>query len=117
MANNIDIIVRDLMKKGYNVIYREPFSEGLNITIIGYNSIIDDVFYMNRMVKDFPSIYYTINRKIIDDIKSKIYIDEKLESNNNESGISFIKHWVDSLPTIDVKSLIRNIIEKDDIDL
>ena len=113
--NNIESIVRDLRRKGYNVKYRDSSKTSLNITIIGFNAIIDDTFYMNRMIKGFPSIYYSINRKVIDDIKSEIYIDEKMVLNNNS--VSQINYWIDCLPTIDVRSFINNIIEEEDINL
>ena len=83
------------------------------ITIRLFNILVDDVFYINRMLKDFPSIYFTINRKVIDEINSEIYINKKINVNNEREALEALEFWVKSLPILneDIRKYIDSCNE------
>lgn len=85
------------------------------ITINLFNILVDDVFYMNRMLKDFPSIYFTINRKVIDEINSEIYINKKINVNNEREALEALEFWANSLPILneDIRKYIDSCNELD----
>jgi hypothetical protein len=87
------------MIKLYNA-DKEEWTMQSYLTIVLYNIIVDDVFYMNRMLKDFPSIYFTINRKVIDDTDSVVFINKKFDINEKEA-FEALEYWVKGLPPLD----------------
>lgn len=87
------------MIKLYNA-DKEEWTLQSYLTIILYNIIVDDVFYINRMLKDFPSIYFTINRKVIDDTDSVVFINKKFDINEKEA-FEALEYWVKGLPALD----------------
>jgi hypothetical protein len=78
------------------------------LTIILYNIIVDDVFYNDRMLYNFPSTYYTINRKVIDDSYSVVFINKKFNINEEEA-LEALEFWAESLPSLDKE--IRKYID------
>ena len=100
------------MIKLYNA-DKEEWTMQSYLTIVLYNIIVDDVFYINRMLKDFPSIYFTINRKVIDEINSEIYINKKINVNNEREALEALEFWVKSLPILneDIRKYIDSCNE------
>ena len=78
------------------------------LTIGLYNFIADDVFYNDRMLYNFPSTYYTINRKVIDESESVVFINKKFDINEKEA-FEALEFWVESLPPLDKE--IRKYID------
>lgn len=97
------------MIKLYNA-DKEEWTIQSYLTIVIYNIIVDDIFYMNRMLKDFPSIYFTINRKVIDDSDSVVYINKKIDIDEKEA-FKALEFWVESLPPLytDIRKFIDSL--------
>lgn len=111
-ADNIDIagLIKVYDKDGDTEILTKAEAY---LTIKLFNILVDDIFYDDRMLYNFPSTYYTINRKVIDEIDSEIYINKKINVNNEREALEALEFWVNSLPILneDIRKYIDSCNE------